>query len=527
MNKPVVLAVDDTPENLDVVKGILVPEYTVRAAINGPMALKIAESQPVDIILLDIMMPEMDGYEVCEKLKANPATKDIPVIFLTAKDQTEDEAKGFMLGAADYILKPVSPPILEARVRTHVALKRSMDDLQEAYTLIEAQKDRMQSELNVGRKIQLDMVPRDFPAFPGREDIDIYAMLRPAREIGGDLYDFFEKSPDEICICVGDVSGKGVPAALFMAVTKTLLKSTAPDDPSPASIITRVNDEISRDNPNVMFVTLFFGILNLTSGTLTYTNAGHNPSFIKRKDELIRLDNLHGPVVGAMEGIAYGEDTVSLTNGDIIIAYTDGITEAINSAEELFDEDRLRDCLIRSHDTLKSLVDATVAAVDDYAGDAEQFDDITMLAALYLGDDEAEAHNFMTLTIKNDLDEVQRAIEHFGNFADDINLPEALVNVLNMVFDELLANIISYGYLDDDEHLIEIKLDCSSDRMILLLSDDGKPFNPLSLASPDTSASLEDREIGGLGIHLVKSMMDSVEYQRQQNKNVLTLLKSI
>jgi sigma-B regulation protein RsbU (phosphoserine phosphatase) len=527
MDKPIVLAVDDTPENLDVVKGILTPEYTVRAAINGKMAIKIAESQPVDIILLDIMMPEMDGYEVCERLKSNPATKDIPIIFLTAKDQTEDEAKGFALGAADYILKPVSPPILEARVLTHVTLKRNMDELQGAYAVIEQQKDRMQSELNVGRKIQLDMVPSDFPAFPDRDDVDIYAMLRPAREIGGDLYDFFARSPDEICICVGDVSGKGVPAALFMAVTKTLLKSKAMDDPSPASIITRVNDEISKDNPNFMFVTIFFGILNLSKGELIYTNAGHNPSFICRDNDLVRLDNLHGPVVGAMEGFAYSEDTVPLHNADIVVAYTDGITEAINDAEELFDEYRLRECIVQTYDTLENLVNATVAAVDDYAGENEQFDDITMLAAIYHGDDESSSHNQLTLTIRNDLTEIPRVIEQFGIFANDFNLPDAFVNAINLVFDELLANTISYGYQDDEEHLIEILLDYSSDRMVLTLGDDGSPFNPLSLATPDTTSPLDQRQIGGLGVHLVRRLMDSVEYQRQQNKNVLTLVKKV
>ena len=157
--KPVVLAVDDTPENLDVVKGILTPEFTVRAATSGKMALKIIEKQQPDIILLDIMMPGMSGYDVCELLKADPSTRDIPVIFLTAMEQTTDEAKGFELGAADYITKPVNPPILEARVRTHLALKFAMDELQSAYAVIKKQKDRMQEELNVGRDIQMSMLP--------------------------------------------------------------------------------------------------------------------------------------------------------------------------------------------------------------------------------------------------------------------------------------------------------------------------------------------------------------------------------
>jgi DNA-binding response OmpR family regulator len=164
-----ILAVDDTPENLDVVKGILAKDYVVKVAINGPMALKIAEKQTPDLVLLDVMMPGMDGHEVCRRLKENPHTRDVPVIFLTAMDQTSDEADGFRLGAADYITKPVNPPILEARVRTHLALKESMDELQNAYGIIKGQKDRMEEELNIGRDIQMSMLPLEFPAFPDRD----------------------------------------------------------------------------------------------------------------------------------------------------------------------------------------------------------------------------------------------------------------------------------------------------------------------------------------------------------------------
>ena len=198
--KAVILAVDDTPENLDVVKGILADDYTVKAAINGQMALKIIEKAPPDLILLDIMMPGMSGYEVCERLKADPDTRDIPVIFLTAMEQTTDEAKGFELGAADYITKPVNPPILEARVKTHLALKFAMDELQSAYAVIKKQKDRMQEELDVGRDIQMSMLPIEFPPFPDRSEFDLHALLKPAREVGGDFYDYFFVSDDEICL---------------------------------------------------------------------------------------------------------------------------------------------------------------------------------------------------------------------------------------------------------------------------------------------------------------------------------------
>ena len=277
--KPVVLAVDDTPENLDVVKGILAPDYKVKAVTNGAAALKIAEKQPPDIILLDIMMPDMDGYEVCRQLKANPVTAAIPVIFLTAKDQTADEAEGFALGAADYIHKPVNPPILQARVNTHVALKKSMDELQDLSEALARAKERMEAELNVGRDIQHSMLPDWVPAY---SEIELCASMDAAREVGGDFYDYFMLNDEELCFCVADVSGKGVGAALFMAMTKLLIKSRASDDKMPAKILTRVNADLAQDNPTCMFVTVFLATINLRTGQVTYTNAGHNPPMIKR-----------------------------------------------------------------------------------------------------------------------------------------------------------------------------------------------------------------------------------------------------
>jgi sigma-B regulation protein RsbU (phosphoserine phosphatase) len=377
-----ILAVDDTPENLDVVRGILAPQYTIKVAINGPMALKIIEKQPPDLILLDIMMPDMNGYEVCKRLKSNPETKHIPVIFLTAMDQTTDEASGFELGAADYITKPVNPPILEARVKTHLALKQSMDELQKAYRTIKAHKDRMEEELNIGRDIQMSMLPLEFPAFPEREEFSIHALLEPAREVGGDFYDFFFINEDEICLVVGDVSGKGVPAALFMAVTKTMIKTRAMDDPSPSSIVTSVNDEMSEDNPSCMFVTIFIAICNVRTGDFRYTNAGHNPPYVKRKaGQLKCLDERHGPIIGAMEGLAYGESCIELAEGDAFLVFTDGVTEAMDPDGQLYSDSRFERLLDQlTYKTVQELADKTLASVEEFAAGAEQADDITIMA---------------------------------------------------------------------------------------------------------------------------------------------------
>ncbi len=383
-----VLIVDDTPENIDLLGDLLNQDYKIKVALNGEKALKIAGSEnPPDIILLDIMMPDMDGYEVCRRLEADPKTHDIPVIFVTSKSDESDETKGLEIGAVDYITKPFSLPIVRARVKTHLALKHNLEELQRAYKIIESQKERMEEELNIGRDIQMSMVPLTFPPFPDRKEISIHATLHPAREVGGDFYDFFFIDEDRLCLCIGDVSGKGVPAALFMAVTKTLIKARAIDDVSTANILTRVNDELSQDNSEAMFVTIFIGILNTKTGELLYTNAGHNPPYLKRKDGFIkRFDQIHGPAVGAMSGLAYEESKIFLSKEDMILLYTDGITEARDRAQNFFSEKRLADILSSLGDiSAEDVVNSTVSEVRRFEDGTNQVDDITILSVQFFG----------------------------------------------------------------------------------------------------------------------------------------------
>ena len=380
-----ILVVDDERFNINVLVDLLKPEYKMMAAKNGVQALKAVQSaNPPDLVLLDIMMPEMDGYEVCRRIKEDKKTRDIPIIFITAMGDTGDETKGLELGAADYMTKPISPPIVQARVKTQLERKRQRDELKQAYEIIESQKQRMQDELNVGRNIQMSMVPQTFPPFPESSEFSIHAALHPAREVGGDFYDFFFIDESRLCMCIGDVSGKGVPAALFMAVTRTLIKARATDDVSTASIMTRVNDELSRNNKQYMFVTVFIAILNVVTGKLTYSNAGHNPSYIKRSDgEMVRLDARHGVVLGASAGLAYKEDNVQLHQGDFIFMYTDGVTEARNPDKAFFGEDRLAALLAsRGYKSMEAVVGHVVEQAKSFEDGAEQFDDITAMALM-------------------------------------------------------------------------------------------------------------------------------------------------
>jgi serine phosphatase RsbU (regulator of sigma subunit)/anti-sigma regulatory factor (Ser/Thr protein kinase) len=525
-DKQIILVVDDAPLNIALLSNILSSSYKVKVATNGKKAIQIANTEPrPDLLLLDIMMPGMSGYEVCEKLKQDPATASIPVIFITAKTTEEDERHGFELGAVDYIAKPISPVIVEARVKTQLSLKKNMEDLRKAYAIIETQKDRMQQELDVGRNIQLAMVPKDFPV---SHDYSIFATLEPAREVGGDFYDAFVVDEEHICFCVGDVSGKGVPAALFMAMAKTLIKARASSDPSTASIVTHVNDEMSKDNEGCLFVTLFVCILNIRTGELLTTNAGHNPPLLKHVDGTITtLSHRDGLVVAAMDGIAYSEQHVQLQKGDTLLLYTDGVTEADNLNEEFFGDDRLKRLLADWQDgPMEKLVEHIIETTHTFEGENRQADDITVLALHYFGKKADDEHSF-DIEIGNELTNIDRVIEKFMEFSSANGISGKITNPICMAFDELLTNIISYAYVDGASHEIGIKVSLIQDAVVIVITDDGLPFNPFTREDPDTDLSIEERGIGGLGIHLVKNVMDEAYYKRHVDRNVITIVKNI
>jgi len=525
--KKILIVADERP-NFNVLVNLLKPAYKVEVAMNGKQTLEAARAaNPPDLILLDIMMPGMDGFEVCRRLKTDETTRDIPVIFITTRGETSDAAKGLEAGAVDYLAKPISPPIVKARVKTHLTLKRNMEELQKALKTIESYKDKREDELNVGRKIQMNMVPSDFPAFPGHDEFNVYAALHPAREFGGNFYDFFFIGEDRFCFCIGHVSGKGVPAASFMSVTKTLIKSRAGDDFSTASILTHVNEELSGFNKASMFVTLFMGILNIKTGVLLYTNAGHKPPYLKRgKGSIEQLDRLHGPVAGTARGLVFGEDKTILSKDDMLLMYTDGVTAARDKANDLFSENRLAEFISsREYESVEDVVNSLLSEVKRFKDGTVQFDDITLLAVQFLRIPQETTGPKLELTVPNRLPENSKVKQHFNTFSEHYGIPEQVRLKMNVVLDELLTNIISYAHPDDNLHDIEIKVELSENRLKLSMVDDGIPFNPFSVEAPNTELTLEEREIGGLGIHLVRNMVDKVSYRRRIDKNVITLVE--
>lgn len=258
------------------------------------------------------------------------------------------------------------------------SLKQYINDLRETT----AAKQKIESELKIAHDIQMGILPKIFPPFPDRPELDIYAILEPAKDVGGDLYDFFFIDDDHICFTIGDVSGKGVPAALFMAITRTLIKTRAVEGVSPDSIMSGVNRDFAMDNPSMMFVTLFFGILNTRTGQLTYSNGGHNPPYlVTAQGHCSVMENTEGMILGVMEDAVFESKTISLEKGDLVFLYTDGITEAINQKKEMFSENRLEGELRHCVDmTARQLIEKVQKSVKEFTKGMEQFDDITMLS---------------------------------------------------------------------------------------------------------------------------------------------------
>ena len=406
---------------------------------------------------------------------------------------------------------------------------RDISERKEMERALEEANKRMSIELNFAREIQMGLVPLIFPAFPTRHEFSIFGKLIPAREVGGDFYDFYFLDEDHLCFVIGDVSGKGAAGALLMAVSKTLIKSRAMDDFQPSSILTHVNDELSRDNKTSMFVTIFLGVLNIRTGHIEYTNAGHNPPFIKRADgSLEKVDAFHGPVIGAMPNLTYKQDTGILKKDDLIVLYTDGITEAMNEEEELFTEEKYEKFLHQDDiTTAQKLVDQTVIEVKRHEGEAEQADDITVLALQFNGTSDVEERGRLDVEIKNQIAEMAVVEEEFETFAHKHGIPDEVRQKVSIVLDELLNNVISYAYRDEEEHIIEVQFVLTGNRLVTTIRDDGSPFNPFGLEPPEINLAMEERQVGGLGIHLVRSMMDEYMYHRQIGKNVVTLAKLI
>ena len=376
-----VVVVDDDVTNLKMAGRILSKHNMRVTALKSGMALiEYIKSNTPDLILLDIMMPGLDGFETLSRLQSQmDESEKIPVIFLTADENQESETRGLALGAMDFINKPFVPDVLVLRVRHTIELVRLQRNL-------ERENERIRSELAMASRIQAAMLPGIFPAFPERKEFDIYASMDPVRRVGGDFYDFFFIDHERLCLLIADVSDKGIPAALFMMASKIMLAENAKSGKSPAQILQDTNEAVCANNPEGMFVTVWLGILEISTGHLTTSNAGHEyPALMHADGRFELLKDRHGLVIGGMPGVRYHDFDIQMEPGSKIFVYTDGVPEATNSGNELFGTDRLLQALnAHRNESPKQVLQGVRQAVNAFAQDMEQFDDLTMLCLEYM-----------------------------------------------------------------------------------------------------------------------------------------------
>jgi phosphoserine phosphatase RsbU/P len=364
-----ILVVDDVKANVDMLVEALRGDYKLSVALGGEAALRAVAKAPPDLLLLDIVMPDVDGYEVCRRLRADPATREIPIMFLSSLEDVQDKARGFELGANDYLTKPFEILEVKARVRSLVRAKAYSDAVREA----------QEREITIAREIQLGLLPSDFAGLAKGTGLDVHAVIEPARQVGGDLFEVLRVSDDRLVVAVGDVCGKGITAALFMAVTVTLLRTLARQIESPAEILRRLNDELAAQNPRSMFVTMC--CLEVHGGRVTCASAGHDAALLIGKEGPRPVFPSSGTVLGLFPDRRYENAFVDLTPGDTLLLYTDGVTEAANPDQAFFGEERLRSCFATGAPrTAAELVDRLLAEVRAFAAGAPQSDDITILA---------------------------------------------------------------------------------------------------------------------------------------------------
>lgn len=399
---------------------------------------------------------------------------------------------------------------------------KSIHDLGDA----NAEKQRIDNELKIARNIQMDMLPETYPPFPERNDLDLYGSLVPAKMVGGDLYDFFIRD-EKLYFCIGDVSGKSVPAALVMAVTHSLFLSISSHESHPARIMQNINESLCRGNESNMFVTFFIGVLDLPTGIMRYCNAGHNPPLIIKGDSVELLPAKANLPLGVMDKMDYLLQQVSVDPETMIVLYTDGLTEAKNMKHQQFGINRAFEVVKGCHDaTAEQLVHSLLQNVNDFVGDAEPSDDLTLLAIRYTPQEETWTLS-RSITLDNDVSQVTELNRFVQSVTEDLQLDKALSKRIKLAVEEVVVNIMEYAYIPDIKGQVRVEAMANDKRLRFILTDSGHPFDPTSVSRADTTLTVEDRPIGGLGILLVRNLMDTINYERIEGHNVLRIEKRL
>ncbi len=417
--------------------------------------------------------------------------------------------------------QPEVKALVDSFIKLETELTANLTELESSLKI----QEKLQSELSIAADIQASLLPTH--THSEFESALVTHFIKPARDVGGDFVDYFVLHHRYLVNMVGDVSGKGVSAAMIMATVMTMIRSTAQSVASPAEILTIVNQDFSRRNVNEMFVTVFLSVLDMHTGELRYANAGHNyPYRDGANGHWVPFGQELDLVLGIDEACFYREHVTTLASNESIFIYTDGITEAMTSDGDLFGDDRLLATLNETKDCAQLIADIS-QAVTAFSGSAPQSDDQTLLHIHYVGVPSILNGPELSFYFENTIDSISKLADVVAQFGQANGLPQSTVMSLNLVLEELIANTIYYGYDDHDTHHIYTHLLYDTDTVTAVVTDDGRPFNPLDAPEVDIDTVLDDRGIGGLGIHFVKSLAKELVYERTGDTNRITIVMEV
>lgn len=393
----------------------------------------------------------------------------------------------------------------------------SFQSMQNLWKLNEVRlkEQHIEDELAIARNIQQSLLPSE-QTVKSSKTINIKGLQIPAKYVGGDLFDYYVRD-NKLLFCIGDVSGKGVPAALLMAISHSLFRTISSHNERPEIMMEALNNAISENNPDIMFITMFLGIMDLTTGTISYCNAGHNPPIVIKNGRAEYLDTEPSLLLGVELSAKYTAHELTLAHGDTLFLYTDGLTEAENAEHETFGEKRTLETATH-FDTLtaEQQIEQMHQAVDQFVNNAEQSDDLTMLAIQYV-------HGENRLVIENRIQELDKLEPFLSHFFEQKSIDMSLLPQLDLALEEAVTNVIMYAYPEGETGTAELTVNVNNKQICSTLTDSGTPFNPLEQQEDNLDVSLEERKIGGLGIHLIKEIMSKVEYEYANGRNVLRM----
>lgn len=507
-----VLLVDDAKANLDILVEGLKGDHKLSVAMNGETALQIAARTPPDLVLLDIVMPGLDGYEVCRRMRRMPETAEVPIMFLSSLEDVQNKTRGFEVGANDYLTKPFEMLEVKARVRS----------LLEAKAYSDAVKEAIATELRVAREIQMGMLPHDFTPFEEAYGVSFGAVLEPAREVGGDLYGVCAAGPDRLVMFLGDVSGKGIPASMFMVRTISLARLLSREIAEPERILARLNDELAAENPSDMFVTFLCAVYEPTSHRLALANAGHCRPVLLAAGQPPRwaVKNL-GTALGFETGLEFERTDLTLNPGDTLILYSDGVSEAFNPHEECYGNDRLlAEAGALTGQPASAITASLLQNIRTFASGAPQSDDVAILTV------KVKSSDCLNLELNATPEDVMRGVEALQEFARAQHVSEKAVFGLALALEESASNIVNHALQRDANKTFQVLAERTNDSFVIELRDDGPEFDPTAVA-PLKSRADDDDALGGWGMELVRRNVDEIRYRREAGRNVFRLIRRL